>query len=136
MLKILSVTMTEPHRVKCVLDKHDIFHAAIEVAKKHFKLDLHCPECAKEDRPLEAGDHSRVMDHSCRKMMELSMEECCNHLRESWSPVEILEKCEDVASNMDWCMKEVQTNFFNKQWLGQIVKCCRFFLVLSNKKCL
>ena len=128
--------MAEPHRIKQVLDKHDIFEAAVFVNKKHFKLGPHCPECVEQERLLEAGEDCQVIDHSCEKMRELSMQEQCNHLREVWCPTEILEKCEDVALNMDWCVEEVQKNFSDKKWLEQVVKCCFFVLPWKNKKSL
>ena len=104
------------------------------MGKKQFKLGLHCPECVEQERLLDAGEDSQVFDYSCEKMMELSMQDKCNHLCEVWCPTEILEKCEDVASNMDWCMEEVQKNFFDKKWLEQVVKCCLFVPPWKNTK--
>ena len=127
-LKLLSLTMAEPHQEKQVLDKHDIFEAAIIVGKKHFKLGPHCPEYVEQERLLEVGEDSQVIDHSCEKMKELSMQERCNHLCELWCPTEILKKCEDVASNMVRCEEEVENNFFDKKWLEQVVKRCFSFL--------
>ena len=94
--------MAEPHREKRVLCRYDIFRAAVFVANKHFNLD----------------------PYTCGGMMTLSLQEHCNQLRELWSPADILEKCEDVALNMDWCVEEVQKNFFDKEWLESVVKCC------------
>ena len=127
MLKLVSVTMAEPHRKKVIIKEDDIFRAAVQVAQGHFKLGHHCHECVEQERLIEAGDGTQVLDHGCGKMMELSLQERCNHLCELWCPTEILDKCEDVALNMDWCVAEVQKNFLDKQWLEEVVKCC-FFL--------
>ena len=133
LLKFLAVTLAEPHREKQVLNKLDILKAAVLVGKNHFKLGPHCPGCVEQERLLEAGNSSQIIDHSCERMMELSIQERCNHLCELWNPGEILEKCEDEASNMDWCVEEVQKNFSDKQWLEDVVKCC-FFCCDKEKK--
>ena len=56
--------MAEPHREKQVLNKLDILEAAVLVGKKHFKLGPHCPECVEQERLLEVGDSSQIIDHS------------------------------------------------------------------------
>ena len=101
----------------------DINIIAKDCANKCMKRIEPCYACTWEKEEHDE-DASCNYSHFCRELPERYQHVKKEQLIASMDPLEILEKCSSIATNIAWCISYLKKQFSDPTWLNYICNSC------------
>ena len=97
----------------------------VEIAVENLHVtEAACSDCKWQKELLDAGNGSQVFPHFFMESPVLYEKTKHYLLIASLNPLEVLERCIPLATNLDWCIFELKSLWADASWLTSLYDTC------------
>lgn len=109
------------------LTTKDLFKISLKVIHKtlpDLAKKYYCEQCKRQKELLNMNDGSQIhpIEHDC---YERNDAEAISELMIQLKPLTILLECSYIATNIRWCIVELDKKWKNPNWFNQLYKACK-----------